>query len=75
MLLLQLDIVSDAGVLGGGWCIRAEKVILPGGACSRLPVCDSFVKRHIELGHLVLELNVLLTKRLNLVKVGVVLAC
>ena len=71
MLLLQLDIVSDAGVLGGGWCIRAEKVVLPGGACNRLPVCDSFVKRHIELGHLVLELNILLSECLYLVKIGV----
>lgn len=73
MLLLELDIVSDASVLGGGGSIRAEKVVLPGGACNRLPVSYSFVKCNIELGHLVLQLNVLLSKCMYLVKVGVML--
>ena len=75
MLFLELDVVCDAGVLRGGWCVVAEEIVLAGGARDRLPIGYSFVERHIELGHLVLELNVLLTKRLNLVKVGVMLAC
>ena len=73
MLLLELEIVSDAGVLRGSWCIRAEEVVLPGGACNSLPVSYSFVKCNIELGHLVLQLNILLSKCLYLVKVGVML--
>ena len=75
MLFLELDVVCDAGVLRGGWCVVAKEIVLAGGARDRLPIGYGFVERHIELGHLVLELNVLLTKRLNLVKVGVMLAC
>lgn len=61
MLLLELDIVSDAGVLRGGWCIRAKEVVLPGGACNSLPISYCFVKSNIELGHFVLQLDILLT--------------